>query len=501
MNPDLADRLARLSPEKRALLERQLGHRPGGSAAQADGIPRRGPDDPAPLSYGQLALWFMEQWEPGSFAYNAALCARVRGPLDLDALVAATERIVERHAVLRTTYRLEPGAEEPVQHVLDTWRLPVRILEHDGSEPGLGDLLRDEARRSFDLGGDVMLRLVVVRIGTDDAVVVLATHHIALDNLSGAILCRELAQAYAAVRLGTDPDLPALDVDYRDFAAWQRKTLAGPRLATMTEHWRRHLAGAPPVLRLPLDHPRPPVQRFEGARCPLALGADVAEGVARAARAAGATSYMHLLASFATLLFRWSSETDVVVGSPVAARPRLELEPLVGLLTNTVATRVRLEGNPTFAEVLAQVRQTSLANEPFAECPFEQVVDAVQPPRDPSHHPLFQVNFRVAPPSAPTLAFAGAEVEPVAIDLGYAKFDLALEVHLRADRLGGHFEYIESLFERSTSEAVAETYGALLRAVLDDPDQRVATLPGVAAPAPGRRIVAARTRRPASLIP
>jgi non-ribosomal peptide synthetase component F len=308
-------------------------------------------------------------------------------------------------------------------------------------------------------------------------------------------VCRDLSQAYAARAEGRDPDLAVPALDTRDHAVWQRRSLDGARLERLTEHWRQHLAGAPPLIALPLDRPRPPVQGFAGARHPIDLDDDLLRGVVAAARSLGVTPYMYLLAVFGLLLYRWSGQTDVVVGTPAANRSRVELEGLVGLLTNTIVMRIGLDGNPTFAELVARVRAVALANYDHDELPFERIVDAVRPPRDPSHHPLFQVNFRVAPPSAPQLVLPGLVVQPVPIDIGYSKFDLALELQLRTDRIGGYIEYNEALFEPTTTAVVAGGLEVLLRAVVADPHRPIATLPAVAPVAAPRRVGPGRERR------
>ncbi len=504
------ERLAQLSPEKRALLRKALARRgaegAGGPATRPrpEPIPRRGPGDPSPLSFGQQSLWFFDQWEPGTFVYNAALGFRVIGPLDVDVLAVAADAVVRRHEALRTVFRpAGPGGPDPegqpVQVVLETWPNPVRTVELPaggaGGVEGSGALVRREVQRPFDLAADLMMRILVVRHAPDDATVVLGFHHIAVDNWSGGLVCRDLSQAYAALAEGGEPALAEPALDPRDHAVWQRGCLQGAPLERLTEHWRRHLAGAPPLLALPLDRPRPAVQGFAGARHPIELDEDLLRGVGAAARSLGVTPYMYLLAVFGLLLYRWSGQTDVVVGTPAANRGRLELEGLVGLLTNTIVMRIGLDGNPTFAELVGRVRSVALANYDHDELPFERIVDAVRPPRDPSHHPVFQVNFRVAAPSAPLLVIPGLVVEPVPIDIGYSKFDLALELQLRADHLGGYVEYNEALFEPATIAVVVGGLEVLLRAVVADPHRPIATLPAVGPVAAPRRVGPGRARR------
>jgi hypothetical protein len=491
-------RLSRLDPAQRALLERELARRrtatPTSRPTAPDRIPRRRPGDPSPLSSAQLSMWFFDQWEPGTFVYNAYLCFRVRGAVDVAALEAAVDDLLRRHTTLRTVFRVEPGADEPVQHVLESWTPVFTHRRADDLDAAVA-LLREAARQPFDLAADLMLRVHVVDLASDDRLVMLASHHIALDNWSGGLLCADLSELYAARVEGREPALADLPIDARDYARWQRDRLQGERLATLTEHWRRHLEGAPPVLQLPFDRPRPPVQRFHGARAPIDLPAEVAAAVTRAAREAGVTPFMYLLALFGILLARWSGQTDLVIGTPAANRGHVDLEALVGLLTNTVVMRIRLDGNPTVAEAVGRVRDVALANYAHVELPFERIVDAAAPPRDPAYHPLFQVNFRVAPPNRPVLTMPGADVEPVALDIGYSKFDLAMELHLHPDRLGGHLEYNEELFEPATIAALVDGFTQVLTTALAEPSRNLATLPMVEpARAPVRRIGARRSR-------
>jgi hypothetical protein len=497
---DLARRIEALPPEKRALLEQQLLRRRAASPV-ASSIPRRAPG-PCPLSFPQQRLWFLDQWRPGSPVYNAALPMRVRGRIDAGALERALATVVERHEVLRTVLRSD--ADGPVQVVLDgvAFRLDRVDLSHlDASgreEAGLA-LLREHARRPFDLGADLMLRATLVRFADDDHLLQLEEHHIAFDGWSDGVLFEELAELYAADVEGREPVLPELPIQYGDFAAWQRDRLQGEQLDALLDYWRTQLAGAPPRLRLPTDRPRPEVQTFEGVHLPLELDARLAGAVRALAREEGVTPYILLLASFAAFLYRLSGQDDVVIGSPIANRDQLELEHLIGFFSNTLALRVRLGGNPTFREAVARTRATALGAYAHQDLPFEKIVEAVRPERDATANPLFQANFRVQTGAPSCLTLRELEVEPVALDVGFARFDLAIELQLGEDRLDGYLEYNVGLFERETALRFARAYGRLLEQVLSSPDATLLELDlptdttSAARPGPARRLRRATT--------
>lgn len=463
-----------LSPAKRALLERALLRRRE-SAGPAVRIPRRGGDGPAPLSFAQQRMWFLEQWNPGSPTFNGARALRLRGALDRDALERSLRAVVERHESLRTV--IVPGSE-PLQTVLDAAAFelsapPDRTLS---GAYELEQLLRELSRRPFDLTRDLMLRATLIELAAEEHVLLLGMHHIAADAHSDGILFSELAELYEADIRGREPDLPELQVQYADYAVWQRQRLQGETLDELRSYWARTLEGAPPLLRLPADRPRPPVQRHQGSHHHIALDRGLAEDLLALGRGEGATFFIAMLAAFATLLYRLSGEQDIVVGSPIANRNNLELQGLIGFFTNTIPLRIRLGGNPTFREVIARARASALGAYAHQELPFEKIVEAVAPKRDPAHNPLCQVNLRAQAGERPALALAGVEVEPIAVDMGFSRFDLALELELSSSALRGYFEYDRDLFDSASVVGFQESLGALLARVLQDPDVPVLAL-------------------------
>jgi condensation domain-containing protein len=489
---DIESRIGKLSPEKRALLERGLMRRR--EAIPTAVIPRRGEDGPCVLSFSQQRLWFLDQWAPGDPAYNAVIALRAQGSLDVERLRRALVVVIERHEALRTVFRPVEGA--PRQVVLGEWsfELPVfdlRPLAPADREREMLRIAREQARRRFDLAADLMLRVCAIRIGEHEHVLLALEHHIAFDGWSDSQLFAELGELYRAESEGREPELPELPIQYMDFAAWQRERMQGEVLAEHLAHWRSELLGAPPCLQLPTDRPRPPVQRFDGAHHHFELDPQLPAAVRALAAAEGATPFIVLLAAFAALLGRWSGERDILVGSPIAGRGRPELEHLIGFFSNTIVLRVRLDGDPSFRQLVRRARETAIAAYEHQDLPFEKLVEELRPPRDPSRNPIFQVNFRVQSAAPATLSLPGVEITSFDLDIGFSRFDLALELQLHPGRFSGYVEYNEALFEEGTARRLASRLRTLLADALARPDATVSSL----AFEPSRAIRGARRRQ------
>ncbi len=470
-----------LTPEQRAVLARRLAQR----RAEADRLVPRAAGVPVPLSYTQRSLWLLEQMNPDAVAYNHLVATRARGPLDVEALGDAFVDVVACHEALHSAVVVDSNGlpyAEPLPPAAA--RFVVDDLEPD--DDAIAARLLVESRRPFDLAG-LPVRFLVLRHGPDDHTLAFMAHHIALDNSSLVVILADLEAAYAARAAGHEPQLESAAVQYGDYAVWQAGRLTGERREKLVAYWREELRGLPPLLELPLDHARPATQHFAGAREPIVVGAETVAALHAACRREGVTPYMFLLAVFGVVLYRWSGQGDLAVGTPYAGRDRVELERMVGFVNNTLVLRARLGGNPTWRDALATTKRTVLNAFEHAELPFELLVEELNPPRRPAYNPVFQVNFRVAPPIMPRLALAGVALSPLPIDLQYAKFDLALELHLRDDGIGGHVEYNRALFADSTARAVADAYDDTLRAVLAEPDMRLLTVPGVRPSTAARR--------------
>jgi amino acid adenylation domain-containing protein/non-ribosomal peptide synthase protein (TIGR01720 family) len=427
-----------------------------------------------PMSFSQQRFWFLDRLEPGSALYSIPAAVRLCGALDAGALERAFDAIVERHESLRTTFELVDG--RPSQIVQPLVTVPLSVAEWESQ----ADMER-RARalcESFDLARGPLVRAMLLRVAPAEHVLLLAMHHIVSDGWSMQVFIRELAECYAAFRSGRANPLPELPLQYADFACWQQDWLTGEVRAAQLAYWRGQLAGAPALLELPSDRPRPPVQSFTGARHASSIPAELRASLRELARSAGATEFMTMLAAFQVLVARLSNQTDVVVGTPFANRNRQEIEPLIGLFVNTLALRAKLDDNPPFLQFLATVRQTTLDAQQHQDLPFELLVDELRPERNLSHSPIFQAmlvweNTRSSAP----VELAGLTMTPLEFDSGTAKFDLTLFLEDGARGLEAVWEYCAGLFDPDTIARIAIHFETLLRSIVADPSCPVGELP------------------------
>ena len=353
-------------------------------------------DGDLPLSFAQQRLWFLAQMEGASAAYHIPFGLHLKGDLNRTALRQALDRIVVRHEVLRTTFALHDG--EPVQEIGAVEESSFRLIEHDlrghnDVEAELAALRELEAGASFDLEAGPLIRGRLIRLAEDEHVLLITMHHIVSDGWSMGVLVRELNALYGAFLGGEADPLPELEIQYADYAVWQRQWIEGEILQQQAAYWKTTLAGAPALLELPTDHPRPIQRDFAGGFVELVLDEQLTAGLKDLSRRQGTTLYMTLLAGWAILLARLSGQQDVVIGSPVANRGRAEIENLIGFFVNTLALRLDLSGSPRVSELLQQTKAQSLAAQRHQDIPFEQVVELAQPVRSLAHSPLFQVMF------------------------------------------------------------------------------------------------------------
>jgi amino acid adenylation domain-containing protein len=435
-----------------------------------------------PLSFAQQRLWFIDRLEPGGSAYNVPAALRLRGTLDVEGLAWALSELVKRHEVLRTTFG--PGADgEPVQviHPSAPVELPVMDLSDRDAETRAAEverLARDEAARPFDLARGPLMRSTLLRLGEDEAVALFTLHHVVSDGWSMEILVREVAALYAAYLAGQPSPLPDLPVQYADYAVWQRRWLRGAVLERQLEYWRQRLAGAPAVLELPTDRPRPAAASREGATHAFALSPELSRGLRELGRRQGATTFMTVLAGFQALLARYAGADDVVVGTPVAGRTRLETEGLIGVFVNALAIRTGLEGEPTFTELLGRVRQGVLEAQTHQDLPFERLVEALQVERSMAHTPLFQVVFTLdeAPRGDGGLGLRGVQAEALEVESATTTFDMVVRVTDTGDALAGRVTYRTDLFDAATIQRMAGHLARLLEAAVADPAARPAAV-------------------------
>jgi amino acid adenylation domain-containing protein len=476
------------------------GRLPGTPARGAPVRRRPGGQSRVPLSWPQQRLWFLEQLSPGNAAYHLHVAYRLRGAVDAAALAAALQAVVERHEALRTTFRAVAG--EPWQEIAP--RLAVgleRVAAGAADEARLQGLLRARIESPFDLVSGPLLRATLVALGPEEQVLLLVVHHIVADGWSLALLLGELSAAYGQLRRGAAVELPALPVQYGDYAQWQRAALDGAPLQRQLDYWRAQLADAPPRLELPTDRPRPAVAGNRGAWHTLSLPAELATALGAVARDYQATLFMVLLAGFQALLSRWTGAEDLVVGTPVAGRPRTELEGLVGFFVNTLPLRGDLAGDPAFGELLRRVKRTALDAWAHADVPFERLVEELAPTRSLAHAPLAQVLFVFHNEPRSPLALDGIEALELVVPAAHAKLDLSLHVAVHDGALVTSFAYNSELFDATTIADLADGYAALLAAVVGAGGGalRLGELPVLGAPALARAAAEAARLRPAAV--
>lgn len=477
-----------LSGSQRALLEerlrraRQVAARPADAPAS---IPRRPDGIEVPLSFAQERLWFLDQLEPGSPVYNVCQPVQLEGVLNVAALQRALDEIVRRHEVLRTNFIAAEG--RPIQVVTAARTVPLRVVDltewRDGpAAEEARRCLREEARRPFDLSHDALVRALLVRLSPGEHTLMLTMHHIVSDGWSIGIFFRELSALYAADCHGTRAHLPELPIQYGDYVFWERETMQGPVLEELLAYWREQLRGPLPVLDMPVDHPRTLATMSHGAARLLLLPRPLTQALKALAQAEGATLFMTLLAAFETLLHRWTGQEDIVVGSVVAGRRKVELERLVGFFVNTLVFRGDLGGEPTFRQLLGRTRETAVAALAHQDLPFERLVKELRPDRSLTRNPLFQVMFvlqnaPMAPANLPEL-----RLRPLEVDNGTAKFDLTMSMIETADGLRAELEYNADLFEPATIARLLGAFHTLLDGIVADPDQPISRLPLLAPP-------------------
>ena len=448
--------LSKLSAEQKRALAERLRRKQAG--------PRR-----FATSFSQQRLWFLDQLTPDSPAYNVPGALRVHGPLDVEVFRRSVNEIALRHESLRTTFGEADG--QSVQYVHE--RLDPEFTVVDCAPDDVEELTRVEFVRPFDLTAGPLLRVTFLRLAAEEHVLLLTIHHIIGDLWSTSVFFAELVELYGSYVDGREPSLPTPTIQYADFAAWQRERLSGAALDGDLAYWRETLTGAPPVLELPTDRPRPAVQRTDGASVPFQLSVAAMDRIRELSRAQGATPFMTVLAAFDVLLSRYGRTEDLVVGVPVAGRGRPEVERLIGFFVNTLAVRTDLSGDPTFTELLGRVRAAALGAFAHQELPFERLVEELAPQRDLSRTPMFQVSFIYQNIPIPQFDAGGLRLSVMDTESATARFDLELQVFERPDGLRGWFDYNTDLFDATTVRRLAEHLSTLVENLLASPEEPV----------------------------
>ncbi len=438
----------------------------------------------ARLSTSQEHLWVLHQLVPDSPVYNVPAVVRLAGALNAEVVERSLAEIVRRHEVLRTRFERHQGGPVPV--VVEA---PEVLLEREDltavpaaeREARMLERANQEARRPFDLEQGLLLRSLLLRLGDEDHLLMLTLHHVVAEGWSVALLFGELERLYAAFLEGQASPLEPLPIQYADYARWQRQRMRGDALDGELEYWRRQLAGELPVIKLPSDRPRPPVKTFGGAWCSLRLPPELVQATSALARSQGVTLFMVMLATYQTLLHRYSGQSDILVGSPIAGRNRAEAEQLIGVFINTLVMRTDLSGKPTFEQLLGRVRETAVGAFSHQEIPFEHIIKKLRPDRHLSHTPVFQVMFAMQNTPLPALELAGLApgrvLDPSLVHNGTTKVDLAMFVEQSGDGLDVGCEYSTDLFDSATIERLLGHYQTLLAAAVAAPSERLSRLP------------------------
>ncbi|MHB1037651.1 MAG: amino acid adenylation domain-containing protein [Pirellulales bacterium] len=443
-------------------------------------IPRREADQPTPLSSAEMRLWFFDQLQPNHPVYNMPVAARLVGPLDAERLARCLKELARRHDTLRTSYPSEDG--RPWRRIdaeaeLSITRVDLESLPAGERQAELDRLVREESRKPFDLAAGPPVRCVLYRLGPQEHVVLLAMHHIIVDGWSIGVMLREMAAMYDAFAGGESSPLAPLDIEYADFAAWQQQHVAREVLDREFAYWEKLLGDEPPLLDLPTDRPRPSRPSFAGALRPFELSAELTTRLHELARREHTTPFAVLLAAYDTLLARYCRQTDIAVGTVVANRTRRELEPVVGFFANTLVLRTDLSGDPTFRKLVRHAGERTLEAYSHQELPFEKLVELLRPQRFGGQAPLFQAALVLENMPLDLESMTGLRIEPLAVDTGTAKYDLALLLSEQSGRLVGQAEYSTALFDEATIDRMLVALKTLLAAALEDPDRKIDQLP------------------------
>jgi len=446
----------------------------------ADSIKRAPRDKPLPLSFAQQRLWFLDQLEPNSAIFNIPTAVRLAGKLDQQALRRSLSEVVRRHESLRTTFATIAGQPMQVINPAGEVEMAIEDLTERGEEERNEQARRranQEAQKPFDLRQGPLLRVKVLKLGEEDHIVVMVMHHIISDGWSSGILINELVGMYERYSRGQEVELAELEIQYGDFAQWQREWLSGEVLDAQLGYWRKQLTGAPPQIKLPTDRPRPDVQSYRGATESITVSKEVVEGLKALSQQEAVTMFMTLLAAFEILLHRYSGQTDIVVGTDVANRNRMETEGLIGFFVNQLVLRTDLSGDPTFVELLGRVREATLNAYTCQDVPFEMLVEHLKPERSLSYAPMFQVKLLLQNiPAASAAEASSFQMSSLDVERKTAQFDLLLNLIETEGEMIGQAEYSTDLFDASTIQKMIRHYATLLEDVVADPQRRISSL-------------------------
>jgi amino acid adenylation domain-containing protein len=433
-----------------------------------------------PLSYAQQRLWFLDQLEPNSPFYNISLALHLAGNLQVDVLEKSLQEIIQRHESLRTNFATIEGNPVQVIKPESNWQLTL-VNGKDSpkyrEEQEIKKWLEIHSHQPFDLANDSLIRATLLKLSDTEHFLLICLHHIVSDGWSMGVFIQELTTLYNAYTKGLEPLLQELPIQYADFAIWQREYLQGEIRQNQLNYWQKQLAAAPALLHLPTDRPRPPEQRFEGDQINGILSPELSQDLNKLSREKGVTLFMTLLTAFKVLLYRYTGETDILVGTPIANRTRSELNGLIGFFVNTLVLRTDLAGNPSFTELLKQVRETATDAYDHQDLPFEMLVESLQPERNMSYNPLFQVMFGLDNEIVDSIDLEGIKATRQPLEFKTSKFDLSLSIQVKEAGLTAIWEYNTDLFDKSTIERLSGHFVNLLTGIIANPEQTVSQLP------------------------
>jgi amino acid adenylation domain-containing protein len=463
---DNADKKDSLSAKKQMLLEMLMKERrKAESSGEKQAIQKRNQADPLPLSFAQQRLWFLEQMNPGSPAYNIPSAVLMKGRLDLNALTESFNQVIRRHEVLRTVFRMTDG--RPFQVILPELKInmPVYDLTGVSGEDQMeeaGKIITEDNLKPYDLNNGPLIRILLIKLQEEENVLCLNMHHIISDGWTLQILMREVSALYSACSSGKASAVPEPPIQYGDYTVWQREWVQGDTLKKQMDYWVKKLTGSQGVLELPTDFQRPPVQGFKGARQHLEIPAGLVGELSVLAQKKGATLFMILLTALKIVLHKYSGQSEIIVGTPIAGRNRTELEGLIGYFVNTLALRTDFSGNPSFDELLKRVKETTQGAYDNQDIPFENIVEVLQPERDLSRNPMYQVCFSYQSEAIPEIHMQGLNIDSLGVESGTARFDIELQLWKDNDIIKGFFEYSSDLFESSTMARFSEHFLCVL---------------------------------------
>jgi amino acid adenylation domain-containing protein len=440
----------------------------------------RGEQSELLLSYAQTRLWFLDQLEPNSPFYNIPVALRLQGHLNQVALTQSLAEIIQRHEALRTNFVTVNGQPTQVINTLTNWTVSVINLQHLSPEEqknAAKKLVKEQALQPFDLANEALVRATLIVLNNNEYWLSLCLHHVISDGWSMGVFIEELTALYNAVNQGQVSPLKPLPIQYTDFAIWQRKWFRGEVLENQLNYWKKQLAEAPTFLPLPTDKPRPARQSFTGAHQEFQLSLELTQKLTELSQQQGVTMFMTLLAAYGTLLYRYTGQSDILIGTPIANRNRREIESLIGFFVNTLVMRTDCSENPSFQELLMRVREMSLSAYTHQDLPFEMLVEALQPERNLSHTPLFQVMFALENTPLSEVKMSGLTIDSLPLEWGTAKFDLTLSMQNTETGLMGVWEYNTDLFNSETVERMNGHFLTLLEGIIANPNERVSQLP------------------------